>query len=250
LGKTKFETAITEGSNKDIINSILAVAKKYQIKQANKNNYTVIAKAIYNIEIKLDVKTFHAKLTYVETKIKEDTNSHYKQEINNLISSGPIGLYTVLIQKNEINGTDFSNNKIIDFKGIGGPSNLFLSLIIPGLGVSPVTGGNKSGLTSTILTYSLIGIGIGCKIYSNSEYDKYENATVQSNMNTYYQNANTFNQAFYIITAAGVLVWIHDIIRVANKGFKNQKEQIKFKKNISFYSPNDKTLGISCIFKF
>ena len=252
LGKNKFEYSNTEIANQEILNNILSIAKNYELLKAYKNNYTVNAKATYNIEVKLDEKTYHVKKNNVEIKVKEDPNTIYKSEINKLISNDdPIGKYTVSIHKREINSVDYSNNKIVKFKGIGGTSNMFLSMLIPGLGVKPVSGGTKSGLSRTIFTYGFIAAGVGCKLYSNSEYDKYHKAITQQLMDSHYQNANTFNKAFYYFSAAGAIVWIYDIIWVAKKGIVNQKKQQQFKKNLSFYyEPNDQTIGMSCILKF
>jgi len=238
-------------SNDEIKNLISSFAKKNQLKPVYKNDYTVNAQAQFDISIIMDEKTFSVKKNNTETKILNNPSNLYQTDISKLISSGPIGKYTISIQKREINNYDFSNNKITKYKGTGGPSNLFLSLIIPGLGDSPVTGGSKTGLSRTIVTYACIGVGICCKLYSNSEYDKYHNATVQSSMNTYYQNANTFNRAFYFVTAAGAIVWIYDIIWVAKKGIENQKKQQQFKNNLSFnYEPNYKTICLTYNFKF
>jgi len=45
----------------------------------------------------------------------------------------------------------FLNNKIINYKFSGGPSNLFLSILVPGLGVKAVSGGSISGLPRTFI---------------------------------------------------------------------------------------------------
>lgn len=250
LGKNKFESLNTEVANQDILNNILSIAKNYELLKAYKNNYIVNAKATYNIEVKLDEKTYHVKKNNVEIKVKEDPNTIYKSEINKLISnSDPIGKYTVSIHKREINSVDYSNNKIVKFKGIGGPSNMFLSILVPGLGDKSVSGGTKSGLPRTLVTYGLIGVGVGCKFLSISEYDKYHKAITQPEMDLHYNYANSFNKAFYYIAAAGAIVWIYDIIWVANKGYENKKKQKSYKNTLSF-NVNADFKNLSYIIKF
>ena len=71
---------------------------------------------------------------------------------------------------------------------------MFLSMLVPGLGVKAVSGGSKSGLSRTLLTYGLIGAGVGFKFWSNYEYDKYHKAITQPLMDSHYKKANNFNK--------------------------------------------------------
>jgi len=105
----------------------------------------------------------------------------------------------------------------------GGPSNALLSILVPGLGAKYVTTGQNKWYVRTILVYGLVGAGIGCKLVSNSQYEKYHRATDQESMNKYYDMANVLNKTFYVLIGAGTLVWLYDIIWVAVKGSKNKK---------------------------
>ena len=42
-------------------------------------------------------------------------------------------------------------------------------------------------------------------------------------MDEYYENANLLNKSFYVLTATGAVIWLYDIIWVANNGFQNKK---------------------------
>ena len=114
-------------------------------------------------------------------------------------------------------------SKSHSIKTPGGPSNALLSLLVPGLGVKFVTSGQKKWYVRTIVVYGLYAIGAGCKLISNSQYDKYHQAIDQDSMDKYYNNADLLNKSFYVFVGAGTLVWIWDIIYVAVKGSKNRK---------------------------
>lgn len=251
LGTTSFSLVETGVPSPEITNLIKPLIKDIQLKPVLKNGYSVFAKSEHVINIKMEEKTFEVKKNNLETIVFNNPNNLYKTEINQLVSSGPIGKYTIKIQKKEINNIDFSNNSVSKYRGIGGPSNMFLSVLVPGLGVKGVTGGSESGLTRTLWSYGFIISGVGCKLWSMSEYDKYHSATEQTSMDEYYDNANLLNKSFYVLTATGAVIWIYDIIWVANKGFQNKKEQRRYKQNISFYyEPNNQMLGLNYNLKF
>jgi hypothetical protein len=165
------------------------------------------------------------------------------------LSNSPMGKYTIAIQKRYINHSEFSDSEIIKYKAIGGPSNMLLSIMIPGLGVKPVTGGTKTGIKRTLLTYGLIATGFAFKGHSISEYEKYQQATTQKNMDYHYDNANASNHFFYAFAGAGVIYWIYDIVWVTNKGFKNRESQKKYRMDLA-YNPIGREVNVSYSLKF
>lgn len=251
LGKTTVSLNDNNSSNLEILDLIKPIISEIVLKPVYKDGYSVFAKAEYDFNILMDDKIFKLKKNNVEIISYNNPHNLYTKEISNLISAGPIGKYQIQIQKLTINNVDFSNNAIIKYRGIGGPSNMFLSLLVPGLGDKNVTGGKQSGLGTTLTSYGFILSGIGCKAWSNSEYDQYHLAKDQTSMDNHYEIANTLNKSFYILTAAGVAIWLYDIIWVANRGFQNRKEQKSYKRNFSFYyEQKDQVLGLSYKFNF
>ena len=148
------------------------------------------------------------------------------------------------VNKSQPSKTNFSKNKYR-----GGPANMFLSLLVPGLGDKYVSG--KSGADRTLTTYGLIAGGLACKFYSDYQYKNYSNATLQSEMDTYYSSANKYNKLYYVLTASGIAYWIYDIIWVAVKGFKNKRIQRAHTSNFDMhYDPVINGLAVSVNIKF
>jgi len=246
LGKTTVSLNDINSSNLEIIDLIKPIISEIDLKPVYMDGYSVFAKAEYDFNIIMDDKIFKLKKNNVEIIAYNNPRNLYTKEISNLISAGPIGKYKIQIQKRTINNFDFSNNAIIKYRGIGGPSNMFLSLLVPGLGDKNVTGGQKSGLSTALWSYGFILSGIGCKAWSNSEYDQYHLAKEQTSMDNHYDIANTLNKTFYILTATGAAIWLYDIIWVANRGFQNRKVQKTYKRNFSlYYEQKNQALGLS-----
>lgn len=225
---------------------ILTSTKKFSLEPVFVNDYSVIAKAVYEIDLKLTEETVKIKKDFEETKIISGTNSN---SITGL-ATAPIGTYTMIYQSRFINNIEFSSQKIVKFRWSGRPSNAFLSVLVPGLGDNRVNS-NSNGLQRAALTYGLFGAGAIAKLYSNIQYKNYHNATTQSDMDSYYKVANNYNYAFYGLLAAGVVVWIYDIVDVANQGFKNKRISRVYKNQLGLsYLPSTNSLYFSYNYKF
>ena len=101
----------------------------------------------------------------------------------------------------------------------GGPSNLFLSLIVPGLGDYFVRDPGAYW-TIAVISYGLVGTGIYYNNLSNIKYKQYKETAVPNG--SIYKNANNKHHAYYILTGLGAGIWLSDVVSVAIKGFKNR----------------------------
>ncbi len=251
LVNTSCNFSVRRSNNEVLLGKIKSLCKEYELQPASKYGYSVNAQAVFKVNVLLDNQIVIVRKNNVGTKFIGPIGDKYSSEINALISSAPMGRFRVSISKRVLNGSDFSNNKVLSYSRIGGPTNAFRSLLIPGWGVSRVSGGQKSGLVSTITVYGLIATSAIFKVYSDSEYKKYHNATDQSEMDSHYQNANFSNKAFLICAGTAATVWLLDVILVAAKGFKNNSESRTFKKSLSiYYNPEFHQTGLALRFNF
>jgi len=251
LVNTSCNFDVHSSTNDDLLSKVKSLCKEYELQPVSKNGYSVKAQAIYKFNIIVDNQIVEVRKNNVETKYLTPNGSKYSSDINSLISTSPMGNYSLSISKREVNGSDFSTNKVLSFSPIGGPTNGFRSLLVPGWGVSRVSGGQKKGLVTTITVYSLVAASAIFKVYSDSEYKKYHNATDQNEMDSHYQNANSSNKGFLICAGAAATIWLFDVILVTAKGFKNNKEAKSFKKSFSFYyNPEFHQTGLALKFNF
>jgi len=194
---------------------------------------------IYDISRYSPVERFQVNLQFVTDK---------NETINPITVFGDVG--------NEIKGG--KNKKIVwDFikdgvklKGInleadvtvasvkedgGGPSNAFLSILIPGLGDRYVSNSRKAIIKPyffTIATYGMLGMAI----YESSQYNSYNdtynnysrllskdpsNTSFRNNMNIASNNRDAALNNFIAFSAIGASIWAVDILWVTFKGIKN-----------------------------
>lgn len=241
LGKTtcNIQPSINNKPLKKLINDIA-------LSQATLNGWNVMAKAIYSY-------TFSAETSVDAYKKNVKGTSPYNYTVNSLINyNDPYGKYIIHLQKIQINNKTFTDNKVLKYIETGGAGNVFLSILMPGLGDHKVTYGKKTGVGTTLFTYALIGGGIGLKFYSINEYKKYHIATEQTAMDLHYSRANYANQAFYTGVIVGGAIWLYDIIWVLNKGAKNQSEHKTFRQSHFglYYNPDVNATGLTYTLKF
>lgn len=136
-------------------------------------------------------------------------------------------------------------------KIVGGPSNAFLSMLLPGLGNFYV-----DDESSQNWGYYVMG-GFALAAYSsyssyvsaNNAYEEYHKATSQYAMDAAYEEAEKARQSSQLMLGLAGAIWLGDVIYVAAKGFKNRKQQLGYAHKPStnnFYvvgAPNNFRIG-------
>jgi hypothetical protein len=177
-------------------------------------------------EISFDFKwtTYNSKYNYSYA-----SNSEYNQflQSNNL----PIGTYTFTIKKKELNGKDFKDIWISDYK-IRGPGMAVYSIFLPGWGTRKVTYKEKSGINRSLTVLVPLTLGFLAKATSNSYYNSYLNASEQNIMDDKYNSANFWNKTSTSLFILSGVFYIYDISWVFVKGISNKKRQSEVRKLI------------------
>lgn len=222
-----------------------ALTEKHQLKPTIIDSFTINASDTLKFSIEIKPKQIY-KVTIKNGKtVIEDKDTTNKSSILGILENHPEGEYTIQIHKKGINKVDYSNNRVLSYQYFGKPSNAFLSLLVPGLGNKKV-GLDKSGWSSFLISYGFFGIGAGAKYFSMHQYDLYQSATNQVDIDKHYELANGANYFFYSCVAIGTITWINNIYEVATKGFENKKNAKKNRAKMELsYLPNNNNLVFS-----
>jgi hypothetical protein len=250
VSKISFNTSV-QSDNLDAV--LKKSSENLRLKQVFVNGYAALAKAEFNYTIEFDHAVITVKKNSYNISSNHENFNAYRSDINSKLGyDAPNGKYTFDMNKTTINGQVYDNNKLVKMNSSVGPSNAFLSLLVPGLGDHRVTNGRKKGIGIAVSTYALITSGIVLKFYSNSEYKKYHAATEQIAMDEHYKRANYSNQAFYACMVAGGIIWISDIIWVWSRGAKNAKAAKAYKQSLLgvYYQPDFNATGLTYTVNF
>ena len=158
--------------------------------------------------------------------VKEGTNKQIEWNVLNDLNDLKDDIYVTL----EITKSYYS-------KIVGGPSNAFLSILLPGLGDIGVN--RYANNIGTNDWYYVSGIFIGSAAYTywlsnayKKDYAKYQASTIQTEMDTYYNSANTYYKNYQLMIGITSAIWITDVLYVTIKGFRNRKFQL-YERNIT-----------------
>ena len=214
----------------------LPVCEKYGLKLATTATIQIPVESV-------EMKTFTAKRKYNGIKTDESLRTETSSQMTNP------GRYNVGVTTTCINGKYNSFQRLLSYKNTGGPSNALWSVLVPGLGQHKVTYGENSGVWTTVGVYGLIAGGIGFYLYSNSEYDKYHQATTQADMDKHFENAQGLRGFAYATLAGAAAWWIYDIVDVYLQGKKNNDKYGNGRAYVS-YLPQNNALGIGYTLNF
>jgi hypothetical protein len=140
----------------------------------------------------------------------------------------------------------------------GGPENVILSMLWPGLGDHFVNPTDKlSPYFIQVLFAGAVGYGLYQKSQSDNAYLNYRNTRLQSEMDAQYEIANSANQQFMYCLAGAGAIWLFDVIHVLRRGSINVREQKKkngltyLERNLKFsFVPDPRNFQVMLTKKF
>lgn len=229
-------------SNDTIISSlVIRIIGSEYLASAYKNNFPVSASTEYQLSIKSSIDNFSFRKAEGEIRLKKGNRANFEKVKSNIEGdiqnkSLTFGKYIVKYKIFELNFHSLDTIEYIGFKGLGGPANSIFSMFIPGLGNQFVNRNKKpTWLLTTCGVGALIGSGFLMNSFSSKNYNKYMNATVQSDIDSYYEMANSQHKLAYDLFIAGGCWWLTDLACVYFKGARNNRESIKtkFKLNLA-----------------
>ncbi len=219
----------------------LPVCEKYGLKLATTATILIPVESVITNTHTEKVNLREYRLGRIETKkrIESDVKSQMNKPGNYNIGSTTIN----------INGKPKSFQTLLSYKNTGGPSNALWSVLVPGLGRHRVTYGDKSGVWTTVGVYGLVAGGITLYLCSNSEYDKYHQATEQSEMDKHFDNAQGLRGFAYATLAGAAAWWIYDIVNVYKEGKRNVSRYGDNRAYVSYF-PQNNGFGLGYTLKF
>ena len=142
------------------------------------------------------------------------------------------GNISAVVEIEKSHYTKTKKEKLVYGKVKGGPSNAFLSMLLPGLGdvfVNRYTVPKKKNVwwLVPLAYYGCLYGAVSEYSNYNTNYTAYHNATLQSDMDNYYSNAKTNYQNSQLYLGFAAAFWACDVLHVTVKGFKNRHRQLK-----------------------
>lgn len=221
INKSKLKS--TNLSNLQDENSLRINLKSTPLPPSKKFNYFVQSNELIKTELKwhTDVIKFKSNSRHIYSNDKLESNNYYT--ISNFIKKQNFkyGKYIFEVKTKTSNNKSYNDISLVKYKTGAGPSCVFYSMIMPGMGTLKVTHGEK-GWERFAWFFISSSLAVGSKLYSDDMYKKYLTATNQKDIDDYYKNANISNKAFLLSGSIAASIYLYDVIWVFSKGIKNK----------------------------
>ena len=216
LGVSELNISCNDNTLRDYISQLYKNLNPYPPKI---NNLHFSTKDTINI--KLNWETDKVSFNFNSNSLVSNKNLNENDYIESYIRNIGFGKYKFKIKKKEINDTTYNDFSLSQYK-VRGSSNALYSFVLPGLGTYRASYGEKGrNRYKSILFFS--AAAYGSKLLSKSQYNKYQESTLQSEMDTYYENATTYNIVSQITWGIAGSIYIGDILTAFNIGKRNKK---------------------------
>jgi hypothetical protein len=149
---------------------------------------------------------------------KEGMSSSYNSYFNS--NRLPYGTYKLTVKDKNLNDIEYKDVIISGYR-VRGPMNALYSAILPGWGLRRVSYNKQKGLDRFAMVAIPMAFSYLSRAASNANYQKYINATQQTEIDKFYNAANNWNKMAYISAGIGVSLYVYDIVSTFNLGVKN-----------------------------
>ena len=232
LGRNKSNFQSISTSISDYENSLVPVTLFNSLSPSERRSFYLESKSKMKFAANWTTSIEKVKANSDLSTNNNNLNSFVKP-IRNYIYKQPIeyGRYVFEVKtKDIINGDSYTDINLVKFK-TPGPSSVFYSMIMPGMGTLKVTGGEKGWGRFTWFVLST-GLAVSSKIYSNEQYNKYLNAANSSDSAVHYDNANLSNKVALVSGGISASIYVYDIFWVLSKGAQNKKRSKLLRKRL------------------
>lgn len=168
--------------------------------------------------------------------------------------ASPEFLYGKFAFKNVTSSVDNSMHSgfhLVDYKGVGGPANVFLSMLVPGLGRHRVTYGRQLGIGTAVIFYASVGASLGLRYYALDKQMDMKNF-FKFKPKSYFHADEEQEQlqpkevaywTSYAFAGLAATIYVVDVFYTLIRGSINSAHQHKYKKwSLGvFYEPTSKT---------
>lgn len=166
--------------------------------------------------------------------------------------ASPEFLYGKFTFKNVTSFVDNSSRSgfhLEKYSGNGGPANVFLSMVIPGLGRHRVTYGRQKGIGTAMFFYASVGATLGLRYYALNKKSMDLKNFFNFEKNSYFEDMDQAQPrriaywTSYAFAGLAATIYVTDVLYTLIRGSINTAHQNKYKKwSIGvFYEPASKT---------
>lgn len=226
FGINKSRLNINSFSSKNIQSSLVRAVDFSELTPSQKLDYFVPSHEGISFDLKWATSIYIANSKRSEINITPFSSGKYEiYQIENFVKKQNFkrGVFKFEVAEKQLNETNYTDIKLLNYRNNAGPSKVINSIIWPGWGRYKVTNGEK-GQGRALFFLIASGLTIGSKYYSDIQYNKYANTNDPFLADQYYQNADISNKVFLVSGGIAAFTYIQEFFWVIGKGLRNNKQ--------------------------
>jgi hypothetical protein len=224
-GQNKSSFRIQEGSTPELNTHFQNLITASALSPPKQRGYFIAAKEDMPIMLQWKSSTYSVWSDAGGMRFDKDFPSLLKYDVERYINKNTpkYGDFHIQVKDKTLNERNFSDLKLVGYKTKAGPGSALYSLLWPGLGTFRASYGTQGKGSAKWFLYCA-GTAVLSGLYAKAQYNNYQSATSQYDMDYYYDRANLGYKTALISGGLAATIYVHNIFAAWHRGSRNLRE--------------------------
>ncbi|MBU6324904.1 MAG: hypothetical protein KJS92_05395 [Bacteroidetes bacterium] len=223
-GVNKSSFRIQEGGTPDLNTQFQSLSQASVLSAPKQRGYFIAAKEDVSINLQWKSSTYSVWSDVSGMRFDKNFPAEVKGDVERYLSTSALkhGDFRIQVKEKTLNERRFSDLLLLGYKTKAGPGSAMYSLLWPGLGTYRASYGAQGKGAAKWFLYCA-GTAVLSGLYAKAQYNNYQNATSQADMDYYYDRANLGYKTALVSGGLAATIYVHNIFAAWHRGSRNQR---------------------------
>lgn len=220
LNKSSFR--IPAGSTPELNTDFQNLIQARVLTPPKQRGYFIAAKEDVPINLQWKSSTYSVWSDASGIRFDNSFPSNVKGDVERYLNRNTpkYGDFRFQVKEKTLNERSFADLMLVAYKTKAGPGSALYSLLWPGLGTYRTSYGSQGKGTAKWFLYCA-GTAVLSGLYAMAQYQNYQNATTQADMDYYYERANLGYKTALVSGGLAATLYVHNIFAAWHRGSRN-----------------------------
>ncbi len=225
MGRNKSSFRIQEGGTPDLHAEFQRLVQASVLSPPKKRGYFIAAKEDVPINLRWNSESYAVWSDVGGLRFDKDFPAALKVDVERYLNRNTpkYGDFEFQVKHKILNDRTTTDLQLVDYKSKAGPGSALYSLLWPGLGTYRASYGAQGKGSAKWFLYCA-GTAVLSGLYAKAQYNNYQNATNQADMDYYYERANLGYKTALVSGGLAATIYVHNIFAAFHRGSRNVKD--------------------------
>lgn len=225
LGRNNSSFRIREGATPDLNAAFQGLIQATVLAPPKRRGYFIAAKEDVPMKIQWSSATYSVWSDVGGLRFDRDFPSAIRVDVERYINRNTpkYGDFRIQVKEKKFNDRSYTDLSLVGYKSKAGPGSALYSLLWPGLGTYRASYGAQGKGSAQWFLYCA-GTAVLSGLYAKAQYNNYQNATNQADMDYYYERANLGYKTALVSGGLAATIYVHNIFAAFQRGSRNVKD--------------------------